>query len=62
MGIFDKAKDAINQNADKVRQGVDRISDPADHPANQEHPEPVEEQKPSQPADQDVASDRPGTA
>ncbi len=37
MGIFDKAKDVLNQHSDKVDQGLDRAADMADKRTGGKH-------------------------
>ncbi len=42
MGIFDKAKDVLNQHPDKVDQGLDRVADIADQRTGGKHAEQID--------------------
>jgi hypothetical protein len=42
MGIFDKAKDVLNQHDDKVDQAVDRAADLADQRTGNQHGEQID--------------------
>lgn len=42
MGLFDKAKDAMGQNSDKVDQGVDQAGDFAKDKVGEEHADKVD--------------------
>ena len=42
MGIFDKAKDAMNQHPDKVDQALDRAADVADRRTGGKHAEQID--------------------
>jgi hypothetical protein len=43
MGIFDKAKDVLNQHSDKVDQAVDKASDLADQRTGNQHGEQIDQ-------------------
>jgi hypothetical protein len=43
MGIFDKAKDVLNQHSDKVDQGIDKVSDLADRRTGGQHGEQIDQ-------------------
>jgi MT0933-like antitoxin protein len=42
MGIFDKAKDVLNQHGDKVDQAVDKGADLADRRTGSQHGEQID--------------------
>ena len=42
MGIFDKAKDMLNQHPDKVEQGLDRAADLADRKTGGQHADKID--------------------
>jgi hypothetical protein len=42
MGIFDKAKDVLNQHPDKVEQGLDRAADLADQRTGGKHADQID--------------------
>jgi hypothetical protein len=42
MGIFDKAKDVLNQHDDKVDQAVDKAADVADQRTGNQHGEQID--------------------
>jgi hypothetical protein len=42
MGIFDKAKDVLNQHPDKVDQGLDRAADIADQRTGGKHADKID--------------------
>jgi len=42
MGIFDKAKDVLNQHSDKVDQAVDQAADLADRRTGGQHGEQID--------------------
>jgi hypothetical protein len=43
MGIFDKAKDVLNQHPDKVEQGLDRAADLADKRTGGKHADKIDQ-------------------
>jgi hypothetical protein len=43
MGIFDKAKDVLNQHDDKVDQAVDKAADLADQRTGNQHGEQIDQ-------------------
>lgn len=42
MGIFDKAKDLLNQHGDKVDQGIDKLADLADQRTGNQHSDKID--------------------
>lgn len=42
MGIFDKAKDVLNQHSDKVDQGLDKLADLADQRTGNQHTDKID--------------------
>ena len=43
MGIFDKAKDVLNQHGDKVDQTVDKAANLADQRTDNQHSEQIDQ-------------------
>jgi hypothetical protein len=43
MGIFDKAKDVLNQHGDKVDQAVDKVANLADQRTGNQHSEQIDQ-------------------
>ena len=41
MGIFDKAKDLLNEHSDKVDQGIDKAAELIDHKTGGQHTEQI---------------------
>lgn len=41
MGIFDKAKDLLNQHSDKVDQGIDKAAEVIDQKTGGQHTEQI---------------------
>lgn len=42
MGIFDKAKDVLNQHGEKVDQGIDKLADLADQRTGNQHSDKID--------------------
>jgi len=42
MGIFDKAKDALNQHSDKVDQALDKVAEQVDQRTGHQHGEQID--------------------
>jgi hypothetical protein len=59
MGIFDKAKDLLNEHNDKVDQGIDKAAELIDQKTGGEHTEQIDQAAEQAKQAMDNAGDQP---